>query len=157
MHAKLFKTSLVQNCMKERIGIGTAKVEGLEVQYQLYNPVSTEPLPRYWSQYSDRKVHLSREIPERFREAVAAHEILKAEKHHRDPQASNYCLAASVSELKYVPQGEMIEYLRFREESFRSLVEYMEKHLQHSHSQEIDETRKSHQLMKDLLEQHIQH
>jgi len=95
------------------------------------------PSPRYFVSYGNGRPFISDEVPEKYRGYMIFHELAEFE----FLKGNNRCLNALQIELSRVPKEEVIEYARFRRETFQSLVDFLEKH--EPSSKLIPEVRKS--------------
>ena len=93
---------------------------------RLYDIMSRNvtPSPRFFVSYGNGIPFISDEVPEKYRGHMIFHELAEFE----FLKGSNKCLNALQLELSRVPKEEVVEYAHFRRETFKSLIDFLEKH-----------------------------
>ena len=82
------------------------------------------PSPQFFVSYGNGRPFISDEVPEKYRGHMIFHELAEFE----FLKGNNRCLNALQLELSRVPKAEVVEYAHFRSETFKSLLDFLEKH-----------------------------
>lgn len=103
--------------------------------------------PKYFIGYGEGLPFISDEVPEEYREHMIFHELTEFE--NLKKQKNDKCLTALMFELERVPQEKRKEYIKFRRDTFRNLIEYLER--KEPESSFIPETKKSFDYLSKLI------
>jgi len=115
----------------QRLTIATGQVEvrevGRVVDYRVID-AALPRAPRWFTGYGEGHPFVSAEVPEDFRNAWVAHEVLCFEA-YRDAQGNQkpgHCANALAAEMAYVPDARIEEYHRLRRDFFRGMARFAE-------------------------------
>ena len=131
------------------VGEGSISFEDKEREYDVVDR-KLGGAPKYFILYNGGRPYISDEVPEHFRKHMVFHELFENEI-KQGKYKEGRSVRALMEEIDLVPEEEREEYIPFRIEVYRSLVDFLEEH--EPTSPFLPEARRSSDFLKRIAEE----